>query len=141
MIGGGTCDGTKKTCASLPSCTVKGGSCSGSTAINCIFDSAQNGGEGALVQTTQTCGENVPCVQYSDDGTTYAVCKETITFKFTVNGVETPYDISTLGTCLEMGGQKVLGRAYKTADHKYSARTITCHNDCVTNPDGFSYCK
>ena len=80
------------------------------------------------------------CKTYVDSGTTYAVCDETISFKFTVEGVETSYPISTLGSCLNFNGQKVLGRAYKSGENEYSARTITCSGDCVTNADGFSYC-
>ncbi len=139
MIGGASCDASTRSCSSLNACTVKGGSCSGSTATNCIFDPTQNGGAGALVQTTQTCADNEPCVTYQDDGTTYAVCKKTEKFPFN-NGSDT-YEISTLGTCLEIDGNHVLGRAFKSGEKAYDAWTIKCTNDCVTNADGFSYCK
>ncbi len=139
MVGGGTCSNAQKTCTSLPSCTAKGGQCSSDTAINCVFDPAQAGGAGGLVKTTQKCTEGVSCKTYVDDGVTYAVCNESA--EFDVDGDNVKEIVSTLGTCIDKGSYKMLSRAYRRADGRLTARTIRCHNDCVTNADGFSYCK
>ena len=139
VMGGGTCSNAQKTCTSLPSCSAKGGQCSSNTAINCVFDPAQNSGTGGLVKTTQKCVDGVSCKTYVDDGVTYAICNESAQFDLNGDGVKVT--VSTLGTCIDKGTYKMLSRAYRNSDGSLTARTIRCHKDCVTNADGFSYCK
>ena len=139
MIGGETCDTSTRTCKNLPKCSKAGGSCTGNTSTNCIWDPAQDGGEGAFVQTTQTCASSAPCTTYFDDlNVQYSVCKESHFFEnMVVDGVK-GHTVSTLGTCL---GTKTLSRMYRTVANYMTARSIECQTACVTNSSGFAYCK
>ncbi|MBQ1267332.1 MAG: hypothetical protein IIY06_11365 [Proteobacteria bacterium] len=124
VFGGNGCDSETGSCI-LPECDIPGGLCDEARAVNCIYDPARK----KYVQTVENCKTKDLCNTYTKSSVQYAACS------YRINGLADP--ISSLGQCTD--NQLTL---YIPADDLLIRQyTFDCEKECVTNADGYSYCK